>query len=760
VNRRAIYLLVAAVLVARSGHAGQSLPPDAAPDSPRAPSISGPAPPVAPDTITRDSTGSATVRAIRLTEPLRVDGRLEEIVYQRERPMSDFVQTEPDEGDPATEKTDVWVMFDEDNLYVTFRVFETRPERRIANVMQKDNANLFQNDGVSFFLDTFYDRRNGVGFMIGPIGGRTDGQITDERWNRDWNTIWDLQTADFDGGWSAEAAVPFKSLRYRPGRSQIWGFNARRIDRWKNEISHLTPLPRQWSTSAVWHASMAATLVGLEAPPGAKNLDIKPYAISNLVTDRASTPPVSNDFDPDVGIDLKYGISQNFTADVTLNTDFAQVEADEQQVNLTRFSLFFPEKRDFFLENPGLFTFGGVSTFNFGRDDTPLLFYSRRIGLNNGRVIPIEAGGRVTGRAGRVNVGVLNIQTGEDDVSRTSSTNFSAVRIKRDVLRRSTIGIIATGRSVGQNGVGSNVAYGIDGTFGFFTNLTIDTYWARTSTTGLSGNDQSYRTLVDYNGDRYGMMVERLVIGDNFNPEVGFVRRDDMRKSYGQFRFSPRPQSMPTIRRFSLTGSLGYIENGSGRLETRDVDGDFAIEFENSDRFTLGYTNTYEFLPRPFRISGVTVPIGAYDYQSGRVGYQVGQQRRFNGRVSLDHGSFYGGERTVFSLSSGRATVSPQFSLEPTFSTNWVDLPSGSFTTRLAGARVTYTMSPMMFTSALLQYNSDNHNVSANVRLRWEYRPGSELFVVYNEERDTLTRQFPDIRNRALIVKVNRLLRF
>jgi hypothetical protein len=501
--------------------------------------------------------------------------------------------------------------------------------------------------------------------------------------------------------------------------------------------------------------------MGLEAPPGAKNVDIKPYAISNVVTDRAATPPVSNDFNPDVGLDVKYGISQNFTADLTLNTDFAQVEADEQQVNLTRFSLFFPEKRDFFLENPGLFTFGGVSTMGFNREDTPLLFYSRRIGLNNGRVIPIDAGGRVTGRAGRVNVGVLNIQTGDEEVSRTRSTNFSAVRIKRDILRRSTIGLIATGRSVGQAGVGSNVAYGVDGTFGFFTNLTIDTYWARTSTTGLSGKDSSYRALVDYNADRYGLQLEHLLIGDNFNPEVGFVRRDDMRKSYGQFRFSPRPRASTLIRRFSFTSSLGYIENGSGRLETREMDGDFAIEFENSDRFSVGYTDTYEFVPRPFRISSqVTVPTGGYDYGSARIGYQVGQQRRVNGRVSVDHGSFYGGDRTVFSVSSGRASVSPQFSLEPTFSTNWVDLPFGSFTTRLAGARVTYTMSPMMFTSALLQYNSDSRNISANVRLRWEYRPGSELFVVYNEERDTLARQFPDIRNRALIVKVNRLMRF
>jgi hypothetical protein len=234
-----------------------------------------------------------------------------------------------------------------------------------------------------------------------------------------------------------------------------------------------------------------------------------------------------------------------------------------------------------------------------------------------------------------------------------------------------------------------------------------------------------------------------------------------MRKTFGLLRFSPRPKSIKAIRRLSWTGSMAYIENGTGRLETRDVDGEFVVEFENSDRFTVGYFNSYEFLVRPFRISsGVTVPVGSYSYESARVAFQVGQQRKVNGRFLAEYGSFYGGHKTAITLSSGRATVSPRFSIEPTFSVNAVDLPRGSFTTTLVGSRVTYTMTPYMFTSALLQYNSDSRNISANVRLRWEYQPGSELFVVYNEERDTLARQFPDIKNRAFIVKVNRLLRF
>ena len=722
--------------------------------------IEGPPPPVLPERIARDDAGRATIRAIRLSEPLRVDGRLDETVYERERAVSDFIQTEPLEGDPATEKTELWIMFDRDNVYVAFRVFESQPERRVANVMQKDNGLLFQNDGVMFVLDPFYDRRNGVGFMLNAIGGRTDGQVTDERWSRDWNTIWDVRVADFDRGWTAEVAIPFKSLRYRPGTAQVWGFNARRIDRWKNEYSHLVPVERQEAGSGVYRMSRAASIVGLEAPPGSKNLEFKPYAISNASAIRPAGSSATSELTAEAGIDAKYGITQNLTADFTVNTDFAQVEADEQQVNLTRFSLFFPEKRDFFLENAGLFSFGGGGGFNT-RSDAPLLFYSRRIGLNAGQIVPIDAGARLTGRIGRYSVGVLDIQTGRERISGTQPTNFSAVRIKRDVLGRSSIGLIATGRSASQSGPGSNAAFGVDGAFGFFTNLTIDTYWARTSSQGLGGDDTSYRTLVDYNGQTYGLQAERLVIDQHFNPEVGFVRRADIRKSYLQGRYSPYPASLGPVRRLALIGSVAYVENGAGLRETRDIDGEFAVDFDTADRLTVSYASSYEFVPRPFRIAtGVTVPAGGYDYGSATVAFQAGQQRRFNGRLSLERGSFYDGTKTTASLSTGRATVTPQLSVEPTFSINDVDLSVGSFRTTLIGSRVTYTMTPFMFTSALLQYNSDARNLSANVRLRWEYRPGSELFVVYNEERDTLARSIPDLRNRAFIVKVNRLLRF
>jgi hypothetical protein len=333
--------------------------------------------------------------------------------------------------------------------------------------------------------------------------------------------------------------------------------------------------------------------------------------------------------------------------------------------------------------------------------------------------------------------------------------------VKRDLLRRSSIGAIFTGRSIAQNGVGSNEAYGVDGAFAFYDNLTINTYWARTRTDGLSGEDTSYRGQLDYTGDRYGVQLEHIVVGDHFNPEVGFLRRDDMKRSFAQFRFSPRPASIKAVRKFSWMGSLNYIEDGAGRLETREGQGEFGIEFDNSDRFDVGLTNTFEFLEVPFRIApGVTLPVGGYDFFNARMAFTLGPQRMLSGNISAEHGTFYHGHKSTVGISRGRVEITPQVSVEPSFSINRVELPYGSFTTNLITSRVTYTVTPLMFVSALLQYNSSVSAVSTNVRLRWEYQPGSELFVVYNDERDTLVRHFPDLKNRALIVKVNRLFRF
>ena len=733
-----------------------------------------PPPPIPPEVISRNAAGQVTIRAVRLTEELSIDGVLDESIYRTVLPITDLVQLEPQAGAPATEKTEAWLLFDDTSFYVMVRCWDSAPESEwVANEMRRDSFNILNNDTVGFVIDTFYDRRNGIIFNINPIGGRMDGQITNERdYNGDWNPIWNLRTGRFDGGWSFEAEIPFKSLRYRPGQAQLWGFQLSRTIPRLNESDYLTTLDRGLSRGAIFQVSQAATLVGVETPDSTGLFEIKPYVIGDISSDLNASPAVLNQGSGNVGLDIvKYGITQNLTADFTVNTDFAQVEADEQQVNLTRFSLFFPEKREFFLENQGVFGFGGAGARGpfGGSAETPIMFYSRRIGLSDGREVPIVAGGRLTGRAGQYTLGFLNVQTNDEPVSGALSTNFTVARLKRDILRRSAIGAILTSRSVSASQPGSNQAYGVDGTFAFYTNININTFWAKTQTNGLTGDDTSYKGELRYSGDRYGVTAEHLYIGESFSPEIGFVRRPDLRKSFGSLRFSPRPTSIEAIRKFSWEGSYNYITDAAGVVETREALGVFGIEFETSDQFTVTYLNTYDFLKRPFEIApDVTIPIGGYEFWNAQARMQFGQQRRMGGTLTAEHGSFYGGTKTTFGVGGGfgpaggaRIELTRQFSFEPGVSFNWIDLPQGSFTTQLITTRTTYTLTPTMFVSALIQYNSANNALSSNIRLRWEYQPGSELFVVYNEQRDTLTpERYPELQNRAFIIKFNRLFRF
>jgi hypothetical protein len=750
---------VLGALVAGAGPAGagQADPPT----DDGAPAFDGPPAPVAPEVIARDGAGRVTIRAVRVDEPLAIDGVLDEPFYTRVRPMSGFIQMEPQNGAPATEPTDVWLAFDEDNLYVSFRNWDSDLERLVATEMRRDGSVMFQgNDIVLFMFDTFYDRRNSVAFTVNPIGGRQDGQVTNElQYNGDWNPVWDVRTGRFDGGWTVEAVVPFKSLRYRPGEAQVWGFNAMRVKRSKNEISALTLLPTYRGAAGFQIASLAATAVGLEAPGGGRVLDVKPYVTADVTTDRTAVPAVSNAAGADAGFDAKYSLTQNLTADLTVNTDFAQVEADEQQVNLTRFSLFFPEKREFFLENQGTFSFGGVPLGgNSAGSGAPILFYSRRIGLAGDREVPLQAGGRVTGRSGPYSLGLVAIRTGEEETTAVEPTLFTVARVKRDVFSRSSLGLIYTGRSVAQEGPGAAHTVGVDGTFAFYESLFLNGYWARTSTGGLAGDETSYRAQLDYDADRYGVQLERLAVGDAFNPEVGFVRRDDMVRDFAQVRFSPRPARQNAIRRFVYQASLEYIEDLDGRLETRERRGEVAIEFQDQGRVGVEYIDTLDVLPEPLAIGGLVVPVGPYRFDSVQVGWNLSPQRALSARLRLEHGTYYGGRKTTFGASRGRVQLTHQLAVEPTYEMNRVRLPQGDFTTHVGGARVTYTFTPLMFASTLAQYNSESSTMSLNTRLRWEYQPGSELFVVYNEGRDTALR--PSLVGRSLIVKINRLFRW
>ncbi len=735
--------------------------------------IPTPAPaPVAPETVSRTAEGGVTLRAVRIPEGLRLDGRLDESYYSDVKPIGDFIQQEPTEGAPTTEKTEVWIFFDDVNLYVSARCWDSQPEREIANEMRRDSNTILQNENFAVVLDTFNDKRNGFLFQTTPLAAQRDGTVNDERQNVDWSGVWDVKTQRSEQGWTVEFAIPFKTLRYDSNPVQVWGVNLRRIIRWKNEWTFVAPMPAFLQSAGIFYVSLGATLVGIETPPPGLNLEVKPYAISGIRTDRKAAPAFVNKVESDVGVDAKYGISKSMTLDLTFNPDFAQVEDDTQQVNLTRFNQFFPERREFFLEGQGLFSFGGSAPGTVGGGgggggavggDAPLLFFSRRIGLNNGLPVPIAGGARLTGRAGANSFAFLNIQAREHSLSRSRATNFTAVRARRDILQRSYAGLLYTRRDeTGAGGAPTGQTWGVDGLYSISPSLSVISYYARTEKQGVEDRNASYLASFNYNTDRYGLQAQRLQVGERFNPDAGFLRRSDFVRDFLQARFSPRPAQnrMKAIRRFVIQGNVEYIENNRGRLEFREQSGQFGIEFFNSDRLTIDYSRDYEFIPRPFAIaSNVTVPAGGYTYQNVVTSYSLGTQHKLSGNVSFQQGELYGGTKRTLGLNGGRAEITPQFTLEPSFSLNWVSLPWGDFTSSVITERTTYTISPRMFVSALTQYNSSSHTFSINARFRWEYRPGSEVFVVYSDGRDTALDGYPVV-NRAFVVKMNRLFRF
>jgi len=718
--------------------------------------------------VGRDADGKLTIQATRYTGEVNIDGVLDESIYQSIQPITDFIQQIPDEGAAASEKTEAWVYFDDDNLYIAARNYESVPESEwVANEMRRDTFQLRSNDSFSVMLDTFLDRRNGVAFLVTPIGGFSDFAISNEGGggrsvNSDWNIVWDSRTGRFDGGWTVEMQIPFRSLRYEPGAEQTWGIQLRRIIRRHNEASYFTALPISAARgnsiiAGLWRISEAGTLNELEVPARNFNLEIKPYGLGSVITNRQSQPPVSSESEQEFGLDVKFGITSNLTADFTYNTDFAQVEVDEQQVNLTRFSLFFPEKREFFLEGRGNFDFAGPRSL-----DVPTMFFSRKIGLQQGQVVPIEAGARLTGKIGDFDIGALNISTDADDFSDIASTGFSVLRVKRDILRRSTIGAIFTDRSESLTGDGSSQLYGIDGSFDFFDDIAIDAYVARTDGPGNSGDDKSYMANFAYDGDLYGLSSGYLLVEENFDPEVGFLRRDNFKQYAGAARFSPRPASIDWVRRFNLAADTkSYWSADADKLETRRHQISLTTEFENSDQLKISASDEFEMLTEPFTISnGVILQPGKYDFTSYLVSYDFGRQRPVSGLISFRAGDFWSGTNTAISISGGRIELSPQLSLEPSYSVNKVELPEGDFRTELGRLRFTYTVTPRMYLSGLVQYNSTASSFSTNFRFRWEWAPGSELFIVYSDDRDTDPFGNPnslELRNRGLVIKVNRL---
>ena len=725
--------------------------------------ILGPPAPKAGKAVSRDADGRVTLRAFRLSEPLTVDGVLDDPVYDQVPAAEGFLQQEPNEGAPASESTRVWVLYDAENLYIAAELQEEHADELTASEMRRDHMSIGWNDSLQVIIDTFYDRRNGFLFHTNPLGALYDAQVTDERnTNSDWNTVWWVRSRIVEGGWNTEIRIPFRSLRYPAGGDQLWGINFQRNIKHKNEKVFFTPTPQAYNRQGLLRLSNAATLVGLEAPAGSRRMELKPYAIGSQ-TD-APLRDINDQWSGDFGADFKFGVTNGLTADVTWNTDFAQVEDDETQVNLSRFSLFFPEKREFFLEGQGVFDFGGRQTRAFGGQgpsDAPIPFFSRSIGISGGSAVPILGGARLHGRAGAYQMGLMNIQTGTVGGLDVESTNFSAFRIKRDLFARSNIGVIATHRNISADGSGANFLYGVDGNFAPTDNIRVNTFYMATNEAGVETGHRaaSYMGQFRYDTDLIDVSAERLYLGEDFNPGMGFVRRRDFIKNGGSFTLAPRPRGIEAIRQFEFKLDANQYDRPDGEMETREYSFEGRAIFESSDRFVVTHSLTEEHLLEGFPLSSeVDVPAGNYRFARSGVRFWFGTHRAVSGYVRYEFGDFFGGTRQEVGY-WGRAEVNRRVSMEPNISLNWITVPEGEVRAQVSRLRATYTVSPRSFVGALVQYNSAAQLFSANVRFRWEYSPGSDVFVVVSTNRDG-DDGLSGLTDRALVVKFTRLFRF
>ena len=690
-------------------------------------------------------------------------------------PVTGFRQTAPDEGQPASERTEVRIVFTDDMIYFGIVCYDRDPSSIIASDSSRDSS---MNDGDSFqmVLDTFSDQQNGFIFGTTPAGQEYDGQVINEGgarlfvggggggfsrgsgggFNLNWDGAWQVRSMITDVGWSAEFAIPFRTIRYPAREAQTWGVNFQRNIRRRNETAYWSPLPRQYN---LYRVSMAGQLMGVNAPVGvARNLQLTPYLIGEVVT-RDEAPNQNPLALGDVGADLKYSVTSGLTLDATYNTDFAQVEVDDQRINLDRFNLFFPEKRPFFLENAGAFTVnnaGPASGMNLGQTE---LFFSRRIGISDrGEQIPILAGARLSGKlSDGVTVGFINMQT-EDVDGIAQANNFTVARLRRDLPNRSSVGGLFVNRqATGSGALGDdyNRTYAVDGRWGIGQNGMVQGFVGRTETPGLDGRDHALSVSGSYFSESWRVITGYQEDGEDFNPEVGFARRTGFRKYDVGLNNTLRPEGFLKFQELTPHMSFTRFWNFDGIMETSFLHTHFQGEFEDSSSAGVVYDVRSERVFSEFEVSGIPIPPGQYDFNETQYSFNYNRSAPVSFGMRATVAGFFGGD-IVTLRPSIRARYGETFNLSLSYSRNDIDLPNGSAITNLTSVRVAYNFSPRLFAQTLLQHNDSADLWSVNFRFGWLQEANTGLFLVYNET-EGIGDVVPSGAGRSLILKYSYL---
>lgn len=693
--------------------------------------------------------------------PITIDGALDESIWRQAPVASGFIQSEPETGQPATEPTEVWVAVSKDSLYIAAYLHDAAGHAPVVSGLRKDFA-IGDQDSFEVILDTFADRRSGFLFATNAAGARTDQQVTNEGkdTNASWDAVWFVKSRRVADGWTTEMEIPFRSLRFDAG-AESWGINFARHFRRKNEVDYWAPVPRAFGLTRV---SLAGWLDGLAGAQPGRNLQIKPYLLGSTVR---TTGGSMFDRTLNAGVDLKYGVTPALTLDLTARPDFAQAEADEQTVNLTQFSQFFPEKRGFFLENAGVFYVGDAGRNNrLNPTPTPdedlLLFFSRRIGLSSsGLPIPITAGARLTGHAAGISLGALTVQTAEHGP--TPATNYTVLRARRNFSRASDIGALFMSRQA-TNGSGNwNRVYGVDSNIRLFGNLDWSSYLMNTATPGVNGDTGAWRTSFNWEGTFFHGKIGALEIGKNFRDDLGYYRRTGARKWLLDTGIRPRSASLKAhgIRELHPHVTWNYYTDHGGRMIAKNLHTGFSFFFNNGSVLELSVNPQMQAITAPLRLATTapSMPAGDYSWTEWKLLVQTDPSKP----LAISGFYFWGGlwsgtQQTIQTALTVRPSNRARVSLGINRTAATLTRPVADFVTSLYTVRANYSFSTNMYLDALMQFNRDLKQVNTNVRFNFMHRPLSDLFIVYNEQRFTTTDAMSP--GRGLILKFTQMLAF
>ena len=671
------------------------------------------------------------IKPLLTREAIEIDGHLNEEAWSQTQMIDDFTQQSPDEGQPTTERTEVRMLYDAEKLYIGFECHDSQPDRIVANEMRRDGQ-LWQNDNVYIMLDTYGDKRQCFFFRTNALGALSDTAVTDggENLNGSWDCIWEAAGRQHEKGWTVEIAIPFNQLRFKKNDSMVWGVNFGRNIARLNQTTQWIQVPRSQSWPGTYHPIYQGKLTGLQGIVSPSYFDVKPYLLGGLARN-LEDGDWQRTTERDLGLDMKYGMTSNLTLDLTLNTDFAQVEADQEEVNLTRFSLYFPERRDFFLEGSGLFAFGaGIG--NFG--PPPLsVFYSRSIGIEDEREVRLLGGGKLTGKVGAYSVGALNMTTAAS--GEIPMTNFSVLRMQRDILSDSTVGFILTNR---QSNFGSD--YHRNGGIDLFFRPH-DQWRMRAMTVGSWSPDPEERDMAWYLSNNWRNKYFRvnasyLDIGPQFTSEMGFMHRRDIRSLMLNTNYEVQVNRYG-IRDVGAGFAGGYLLDHDNTTIGWDIGISADMIRYSDDGLNLDFRRFFDRVDESFSINDAEIPAGDYEMNQVSLRGFTESSRPFSVFARMDYGDYFHGNRVGVSLDS-QWRMTYQLAIETRYQRNWINLPEiDLFTTNVVGTRISYALNTRFFTKLYAQWNDSAERVSANFLLNYIYRPGSDFYLVYDQAWDT-----------------------